>query len=143
MALINPETGESVLDGTGVHVVLTVEAWLWIERRLGLTILEVLERAMQLRFGIEHTVVILWAGAEAWRRRYAVGSPVFTEEQAAKVFEQAGGLVPVMKVLAEAIRHSSALGMPVGGEEAGVPEAPADAPFSTGTPSASVRSITG
>ncbi len=113
--LLNRETGETQIEGTGVTIVYTIESVMWIEKHVdGLTPMELLERASQGKVSMSHLQIMVWAGMEAWRRRNASYGPQVNPAQAVKVIEDGGGLQPVQNQVFNAFALSPALGLNLG-----------------------------
>lgn len=136
MPVLNEQTGETVVGETGVHIIFTVEAWLWMERRLGRGMLRLLQQAADMDFGIVEVSTMLLCGAEAWRRRNSPNSEAWTEGRALDVITEVGGLLPALKDVADAIKFSPALGAGIASNgSAGPGEGPAEDPFVSGNSS--------
>ncbi len=110
--LLNPQTGESTIDGTEATIVYTVESFLWIEANLpGRTVMAILEEGRRAHWRTAELQILIWAGMEAHRRRQGAGGGQVNPAKALEVIEAGGGVQPVALTVMDALMRSTALGL--------------------------------
>lgn len=118
MTLINRQTGEVELDGTGIRIILTAEAWAQAEAGTNRGIMELSERAASSRLTMTELVHLLVAGHEGWRRRTKASGQPLNPTKALKAIESTGGFMKALVQVTESMRYSQALGIEADDEEA-------------------------
>lgn len=108
--LVSKATGETQLDGTDYRLIFTAEAWEAAETQLGRSAFTLVQDAGTGRIGFRELRVLLGVSIEAHRRRNGAHGKPFNPARVPKIIEQAGGLMPVVQQVTQAMVLSTALG---------------------------------
>lgn len=107
MPLISPDTGETRIGDSHVHVMFNTRSISLLEERLGGGMKDWLAK-LQSDGGITDVIILLWGSMEGYRRRESTRPEPFTEDDAANLMDEVGIQVAT-EDLAVALMHSSAL----------------------------------